>query len=234
MGEGVLVICCNGLLLHSGSTTADHELRLDHPFSTDQGIRHVVLHEFGHALGCEHEHQSPLAALDCNEEIIFAEMADPSNRWSREKTNANIIKKLKADNTVATIFDRESIILYQYPATWFKNADGQGTPNNTNLSTLDIKWIKVNYPAYPTDVGQFSTLEIRPWDGSSNEVAIKTVTFVPPYRTPPSLAMGLTWLDLDYTKDLVVAATARDILEGSFAINIISETSSNIFSATCS
>ncbi len=38
---------------------ADHELRWLTPESSDDEIRRVVSHEFGHALGLIHEHQNP-------------------------------------------------------------------------------------------------------------------------------------------------------------------------------
>lgn len=204
------------------------------PTSTDEQVREVVLHEFGHALGCEHEHQSPLANLDWNEEVIYLEMSLPPNSWSRASTKFNIIDPVKADNVRASSFDRESIMLYEYPSSWFKNKEHQGTPRNTKLSQTDINWIKTNYPAYPTDVGQFSTLQVRPWNNSGEGTDSMEAQFTPPYRIPPSLAIGLTWLDVDYREDLSVSASADDVFEESFTIRISHGPKAQLYSAACS
>lgn len=45
------------------------------PGSSDKEVRRAVLHEFGHALGCEHEHQSYMADLQWGEKAVFADCA---------------------------------------------------------------------------------------------------------------------------------------------------------------
>ena len=39
--------------------------------TTDDEYRRVVLHEFGHALGLAHEHQSPGVAIPWNEQKVY-------------------------------------------------------------------------------------------------------------------------------------------------------------------
>ena len=47
--------------------------------SSDREIQSVVLHEFGHALGCIHEHQNPDAKIQWNEQLVFQKYKEPPN-----------------------------------------------------------------------------------------------------------------------------------------------------------
>ena len=51
-----------------------------------------ALHEIGHAIGLQHEHQSPKAGIVWDEEAVYKALAAPPNEWSREETYENIIK----------------------------------------------------------------------------------------------------------------------------------------------
>lgn len=78
----------------------------------DDDLRQVILHEFGHALGCVHEHQSPLQDIVWNKEQVYTDLGGPPNNWSRDKVDSNMFKKY--DFTVAQqrMFDLASIMLY--------------------------------------------------------------------------------------------------------------------------
>jgi lysophospholipase L1-like esterase len=106
----------------------------------------VVVHEFGHAIGCVHEHQSPEENLQWNVEKVYAQFSGPPNNWTKEEIDSNILQKYSAAGLSATIFDRESIMLYQFPAELFLN--GVGTPENTHLSTKDKAFIAQMYPGH--------------------------------------------------------------------------------------
>jgi hypothetical protein len=112
--------------------TADHE------------YERVVVHEFGHALGCEHEHQSPNEHLDWNKEAVYKTFSGPPNNWSKEDIDQNILQKYGPEGMSATIFDRKSIMLYQFDASLFR--DHKGTPLNEHLSALDKSMIGRMYP----------------------------------------------------------------------------------------
>ena len=203
--------------------------------STQDQIRTVVLHEFGHALGCVHEHQSPLSQLEWNEDVIYQEMSKPPNSWSRQKIKFNVLDRLTAaDNVLASAFDFDSIMLYEYPARWIKNNNGKGTKQNTRLSTRDKEYIAYCYPPYSSDIGTFSTLQVRPWDTYSDAPDAMSMPFEPPYLSPPRLAIGLTWLDLDFASNITVAAAAESIQNDNFRVSIRSGTSTRLFTAACS
>jgi hypothetical protein len=110
----------------------------------DQEYERVVVHEFGHALGCIHEHQSPTEQLQWNKPKVYAQFSGPPNSWSKADIDSNILQKYSAKGLSETIFDKSSIMLYQFPAELFLNH--MGTPNNHKLSAKDKTFIAKMYP----------------------------------------------------------------------------------------
>ena len=55
-------------------------------------IRRPVLHEFGHALGCIHEHQSPVAGIQWNEPVVIRTYA--LDGWDEATVRKNVFEKL--------------------------------------------------------------------------------------------------------------------------------------------
>jgi serralysin len=53
----------------------------------------VVVHEFGHALGCIHEHQSPTEHLHWDKQAVYDEFTGPPNNWSEADIDSNILEK---------------------------------------------------------------------------------------------------------------------------------------------
>lgn len=202
--------------------------------SSEELIRRKVLHEFGHVLGFEHEHQSPLATFQWNEEYIYRTLRGPPNFWNDKEIKHNVLNRLKSTDVQATPFDPDSIMLYAYPPEWFKNNSGQGTKYNTYLSKNDRDWASVCYSRYSKDIGQFSTVEVRPWDTPASRPDKKDVEFEPAYAQPPQIALGLTWLDLDHQNEISVDASAENIYEDSFRLNISSASSARLYVAACS
>jgi hypothetical protein len=104
----------------------------------------VVVHEFGHALGCIHEHQSPSEKLRWNKAAVYEAFSGPPNYWSKADIDSNILQKYSPKGISFTIFDRKSIMLYQFDGSLF--TDGKGTPENTKLSDMDKQMIGQMYP----------------------------------------------------------------------------------------
>ncbi|HVN58750.1 MAG TPA: hypothetical protein VMT63_10655 [Bacteroidales bacterium] len=112
--------------------------------TADEEYNRVVLHEFGHALGCIHEHQNPKGGLKWNEEAVYKFFAGPPNNWSRDDTYQNVIQKYSLDQLNATKFDPKSIMLYSFPAELLMS--GVGTQENDKLSRSDMLYIRKMYP----------------------------------------------------------------------------------------
>jgi hypothetical protein len=114
----------------------------------DEEYERVVVHEFGHALGCIHEHQSPNENLQWNTDTVYKTFSGPPNYWSKDDIDHNILQKYSPQGISATRFDMDSIMLYQFDGSLF--VDGQGTPLNTHLSDQDKQMIGQMYPKQAT------------------------------------------------------------------------------------
>jgi hypothetical protein len=112
--------------------------------TADDEYERVVVHEFGHALGCIHEHQSPSAGLNWNKDEVYRVFEGPPNHWSKEDIDHNIFDHYKGTQTQFTSFDPDSIMLYAFPNNLF--TDGKGTESNSHLSQTDETFIAQMYP----------------------------------------------------------------------------------------
>jgi len=76
----------------------------------DQG---TVLHEFGHALGFIHEHQSPASGgFEWNEEEVIKSLSGPPNYWDEETIQHNMFDTYDEDQLTMTEYDSTSIMHY--------------------------------------------------------------------------------------------------------------------------
>jgi hypothetical protein len=108
--------------------------------------RAVILHEFGLALGCRHEHQSPTFDRKWNRAAVMKYFQGPPNYWKEEEIRQNVLHKYSPKGLRATRFDPESIMLYSFDAELF--SDGLGPTNeNSQLSSTDRVMIKQMYPS---------------------------------------------------------------------------------------
>ncbi len=102
----------------------------------------TVMHEFGHALGCIHEHQSPSSGICWKEQAVLDFFR--RNGWDEATTRHNVLEKESPLNTNFTTFDRDSIMLYPFPGEL--TCDGRGTPFNNTLSETDKNFMRQMYP----------------------------------------------------------------------------------------
>jgi Matrixin len=112
--------------------------------TADTEYERVVVHEFGHALGAIHEHQSPKAGLKWNVAEVYRYFSGPPNYWSKEDIDFNVLQRYSKTQVNATKFDRISIMLYHFDGSLFE--DGKGTHENDHLSAADKKFIAQMYP----------------------------------------------------------------------------------------
>ena len=104
----------------------------------------VVLHEFGHALGLIHEHQSPGGRIRWNRLAVIRDLSGPPNFWDEQTIQFNVFDRYNTTQTQFTTFDPKSIMLYSFPRNW--TLDGQELAENTILSRQDKEFIKARYP----------------------------------------------------------------------------------------
>ena len=138
----------------------------------------VVLHEFGHALGFEHEHQNPNA--NCEAEFrwqddpgyvqtqdsyqqfipdssgrrpgIYTRLEGPLNNWSQSQIDFNLRKLAFQADLLSTAIDKKSIMLYHFDPWMYvdPNTAQCYTPQeNTVLSQGDTDAVAKEYPQDP-------------------------------------------------------------------------------------
>lgn len=150
------------------------------PDSSDQEYMRVVLHEFGHALGCIHEHQHPQAGIPWNRDAVYSYYMGPPNNWSREQVDHNIFRRLGTDITQFSQYDRESIMNYAIPKEL--TIGGFEIPWNNQLSATDKNFMRQLYPGrsigsnrvviYSDHNYQGRSQELEPGRYDVNQVAI--------------------------------------------------------------
>lgn len=140
----------------------------------------IVLHEFGHALGFEHEHQSPESP--CESEFrwtddpgyvptrntygefvqdgkgkrpgIYTVLGGPPNGWSHEQIDFNLRQLPNSSDWQVSMFDKNSIMKYYFADWMFDGGKGSAcySVENTVLSPQDQKAASDTYPRKAADV----------------------------------------------------------------------------------
>jgi len=139
----------------------------------------TVIHEFGHALGFEHEHQNPAGGCDFRFEDdpgyirtkdaqgwytydvngrrpgLYTYLGGYKNFWPKEKVDANL-RALQVSNAyLVGQFDKKSIMKYFFDSFMFSAGDKSPCyteTENIGLSELDIKGVRTVYPHNINDI----------------------------------------------------------------------------------
>jgi hypothetical protein len=106
--------------------------------------RRVILHEFGHAAGFIHEHQSSSVALPWDREAVYAFYG--AQGWDRETIDRQIFDGF-GEWTDAGAYDSESIMHYAIPAELMLDRKARG--GATVLSREDIAQAREWYGPAP-------------------------------------------------------------------------------------
>jgi hypothetical protein len=116
--------------------------------TTKEG-RSTALHEIGHVLGMEHEHQNPFAGIKWHEEAVYKNLKAPPNEWTRKETFDNILQKLSLEQVQGSKWDPKSIMEYEFDPGLIaepKRYETEGLFPPGTLSAADKKWVRKWYP----------------------------------------------------------------------------------------
>ncbi|KAK2594034.1 hypothetical protein QQS21_008253 [Conoideocrella luteorostrata] len=196
--------------------------------SREEDFCRDTTHEFGHAIGCVHEHQA--WAIPWDEPRVIAD-CKRMYKWSESQTRAQIIKpEVDLNRLTKSNFDSNSIMCYYYPKEWTK--DHSSAPFNVKLSATDKSFIGKMYPFQTRNSGELSIYpEIRNWN-LPVPLNSKEITFTPPYNVAPRMAIGLKSLDISNTANIRVRAAAQTITEDKFSVSMDTWGDTQLFNAT--
>lgn len=113
-------------------------------------FKRIVLHEFGHALGAEHEHQHPDANIPWDEDKVIKEFK--GNGVNEENVRWNMFRKLNPADYAYSTYDPTSVMHYNVPQR-FTRSDFEIDNSGKTLSSKDIEFMGGIYPHPATTQG---------------------------------------------------------------------------------
>jgi serralysin len=132
----------DALLIADGQPTINFGvLRADSPQTEYDKF---VLHEFGHAIGCIHEHQTGIAPVVWDKPVVYA-YYQQTYGWKRDKVDFNVFYIYdQASTNHSDTFDPDSIMVYPIPKEHTLNR--VGVEWRGRLSDEDKRFIAAQYP----------------------------------------------------------------------------------------
>ena len=113
------------------------------PLLNDEEFRQVVLHEFGHTLGCIHEHSRPDNGIPWNKPKVY-EYYKESDGWNKDEVDDQVFYKYDKNIIRGSKLDKKSIMMYAVPEEL--TVGRYSIPFNSDLSREDKVYIGKLYP----------------------------------------------------------------------------------------
>jgi hypothetical protein len=139
----------------------------------------TALHELGHVLGMEHEHQNPFAGIKWHEHAVYEALAKPPNEWDHDTTFRNILQKLTPQQVQGSVWDPDSIMEYEFEPGLIdepEQYDVNGLTPPAKLSQADKEWALKWYPGLQpalTTLQPFQSIAVDLAAGQQVDYAIK-------------------------------------------------------------
>jgi serralysin len=129
------------------------------------GWLEATVHEFGHALGLLHEHQSPKSRIKWNKPVVIGDLSRPPNSWDLQTIQEQVFDQYSPADIDSTVnWDSKSAMEYPIPASW--DELGVGAPGSETLSNEDKEFL---LKQYPFDV---VTVPVNNWESFAKQVFI--------------------------------------------------------------
>ncbi|KAI9054030.1 hypothetical protein LZ554_001203 [Drepanopeziza brunnea f. sp. 'monogermtubi'] len=107
--------------------------------TSDEQFSRVVIHEFGHAIGCTHEQSSPVANIPWKKEVVY-EAYEKNDGWTREMVHSQVFAVAEQE----TVVNSSNIPTMQHgPSTappLAGNNDGREPDEWLEVTNGELKW----------------------------------------------------------------------------------------------